>query len=168
MSKGMEEFPGTVLSEEDVKERKVLSTEWDAKLMWGWDTGIGYGRYLAELKRGKIVGTRCNKCRRIMIPPLPWCIWCFRPVDEWVNLEDTGTVNTFSIAYTDWVARPIKEPRIPALIEIDGSDGRGIMHVLGEVDPEGVKIGMRVKAVWKPEEEREGAITDIDHWKPLK
>jgi hypothetical protein len=30
-----------------------------------------------------------------------------------------------------------------------------------------LKIGMRVKAVWKPEQEREGAITDIRHWKPI-
>lgn len=103
-----------------------------------------------------------------MLPPLPWCVWCFRPVDEWVYLEDMGTVNTFSIAYTDWVARPIEEPQISALVEIDGSDGIGIMHLLGEVEPKEVKIGMRVKAVWKPEEEREGAITDINYWKPLK
>ena len=42
----------------------------------------------------------------------------------------------------------------------------GIMHVLGEVDPQEVKIGMRVKAVWKPPKERSGAITDIKYFKP--
>jgi uncharacterized OB-fold protein len=30
-----------------------------------------------------------------------------------------------------------------------------------------VKIGMRVQAVWKPENEREGAITDILYFKPI-
>ena len=44
----------------------------------------------------------------------------------------------------------------------------GIMHKLGEVDPDAVKIGMRVQAVWKPEEEREGSITDILYFKPVE
>ena len=168
MSEKIKELPGTPLSEKDIIEKKVLFTEWHPEFMWAWDTGIGYGRYFAELKKGRIIGTRCNKCRRVLLPARYFCEWCFRPVDEWVYLEDTGTVNTFSIAYTDWVARRIKKPRIPVLIEIDGSGGVGIMHVLGEVDPKEVKIGMRVKAVWEPEEEREGAITDIKYWKPLK
>jgi uncharacterized OB-fold protein len=42
----------------------------------------------------------------------------------------------------------------------------GILHLLSEVDPKEVKIGMKVKAVWKPAEEREGAITDIKYFKP--
>ena len=54
------------------------------------------------------------------------------------------------------------------MIEIDGATpGHGIMHMIGEVDPADVKVGMKVKAVWKPEEEREGAITDIKYWKPI-
>ncbi len=44
----------------------------------------------------------------------------------------------------------------------------GIMHKLGEVEPKKVKIGMRVQAVWKPDAEREGAITDILYFKPIE
>ena len=62
----------------------------------------------------------------------------------------------------------LQEPQIPAVVEIDGaSAGMGIMHLLGEVNPDTVKIGMRVQAVWKPPEERTGAITDIAYFKPL-
>jgi uncharacterized OB-fold protein len=62
----------------------------------------------------------------------------------------------------------VEEPEIPAVIEIDGaSPGMGILHLLGEVDPQEVKIGMKVKAVWKPPQEREGAITDIKYFKPI-
>ena len=167
MSKDIKEFPGTALKDTDITEKKVLYTEWDPKLSWAWDSGMGYGRYLAEFKKGNIIGTRCNKCRRVLLPARVFCEWCFRPVDEWVYLKDTGTINTFSVAYTDWMANRIKEPRIPAIIDIDGSDGVGIMHLIGEVDPKQVKIGMKVKAVWKPEEEREGSVTDIKYWKPL-
>jgi uncharacterized OB-fold protein len=55
------------------------------------------------------------------------------------------------------------------VIEIDGaSPGMGILHLLDEVDPDDIFIGMKVRAVWRPEEERSGAITDIKYFKPLK
>jgi hypothetical protein len=41
------------------------------------------------------------------------------------------------------------------------------MHMLGEVDPDTLEVGMRVQAVWKPTEQRVGAITDIAYFKPL-
>lgn len=87
----------------------------------------------------------------------------------YVQLEDTGTVNTFSLCYVTWDVKRIKEPQIPAVIEINGASPlHGIMHILGEVDPDKVHIGMRVKAVWKPAEERQGSITDILYFKPVK
>jgi hypothetical protein len=35
------------------------------------------------------------------------------------------------------------------------------------IDPDQIHIGMKVKAVWKPASEREGAITDIRYFAPL-
>jgi hypothetical protein len=169
MTEKIKEYRGISLSDRDIAEKKVLLTEWHPKAKYAWDAGIAYGRFLAELKQGKIMGVKCHKCRRVVVPPRIFCEWCFREMDEWVELQDTGTVLTFSIAYTDWAAARIKEPRTPAVIEIDGaSRGIGIMHLLGEVDPWKIRIGMRVKAVWKPPEEREGAITDIKYFKPLQ
>ena len=54
------------------------------------------------------------------------------------------------------------------MIDIDGTHPPvGIMHMLGEVDPKEITIGMKVKAVWKPSEEREGSILDIKYFRPL-
>ena len=90
-------------------------------------------------------------------------------MDEFLPLKDTGTVNTFSLCYVTWDVQRIKEPELPAVIEIDGASLlHGILHKLGEVDPNRVQIGMRVKAVWKSAAEREGAITDILYFKPLQ
>jgi hypothetical protein len=61
--------------------------------------------------------------------------------------------------------RPQDPPEIPAVIRIDGSDG-GLLHVLGDVRPHDVRIGMEVEAVWKPDEERTGSILDISHFRP--
>lgn len=158
---------GTGLSEDDFKKGKVCTTRWTADARYAWDQGVAIGGYLAGLKQGKLLGVHCHKCGRTMIPPRAFCEWCFKPVDGWVELKDSGVINTFSLCYVTWDVRRVKEPQIPAVIEIAGaSRGMGIMHLLGEVDPDQVKVGMRVKAVWKPEAEREGAITDIKYWKP--
>ena len=168
MSANIERFPGTPLSESDFEEGKVLYNRWVPRLEYGWDAGVAIGRYLEELKNGRIIGIRCPECRRVMVPPRVVCEWCFRPLSEWVYLQDTGTINTFSICYVTWDMRRVKEPEIPAVIEIDGaSPGMGIMHLIGGVDPQKVRIGMRVKAVWKPPKERRGAITDIKYFKPI-
>jgi uncharacterized OB-fold protein len=90
-------------------------------------------------------------------------------MEKYVPLQDTGTVNTYSLCYVTWDVQRIKIPEIPAVIEIDGASPlHGIMHMLGEIDPAKVHIGMRVKAVWKPAEERQGAITDIIYFKPIE
>jgi hypothetical protein len=168
MSVKIKEYLGTRLSREDIKEGKVLYTRWRPKARYAWAAGVAISKYLNELQNGRIVGRKCNKCGRVVVPPRMFCEWCFKPTDNWVYLKDTGTVNTFAISYIATDATRIKEPIIPAVIEIDGaSKGIGILHLLGEVDPKDVKIGMRVKAVWKPPEERIGAITDIKYFKPI-
>ncbi len=156
------------LSDDDFKHGKVCTTRWTADARYTWDRGVAVGRYLAGLKQGKILAVKCRRCERIMVPPRAFCELCFKPIDGWTEVADTGVVNTFSLCYVTWDVRRIKEPLIPAVIEIDGaSPGIGIMHLLGGVDPGKVHRGMKVRAVWKPEAEREGAITDILYWKPV-
>lgn len=167
MSANIENFPGTPLSQADFDEGKILTTHWKPKLEYGWDAGVAISRYLAELKNGRLIGIKCNRCRRTVVPPRVVCEWCWEPMEDWVYLEDTGTVNTFSICYIRWDATRAKEPQIPAVIEIDGaSRGAGILHLLDEVNADDVTIGMKVQAVWKPAEERSGSITDIKYFRP--
>ncbi len=169
MTAKIKEFPGISLSEQDFTKGKVLFNFDKLHGLYAWDTGIAIGSYLASLKEGVILGSRCNTCRKVVVPPRIVCEWCFRPMDDFVALKDTGTINTFSLCYVTWDVQRIKEPEIPAVIEIDGASPlHGIMHMLGEIDPKKVKIGMRVKAVWKPAKERQGSITDILYFKPIK
>lgn len=167
---GWDNLPGKALSSKEYGE--VLTLDEHPELAYNWDDGIAIGRYLRELKAGNIMARKCDCCGRIMIPPRMFCEICYVATDEWVITEDTGTVNTFSVCHVNWDASriPDGEPRhLPAVIEIDGaSKGQGILHMLGEVDPDDLYIGMRVKAVWKDADQREGSITDIKYFKPLK
>jgi uncharacterized OB-fold protein len=168
MSEYIDKYPGTPLSENDFNEGNILFNYDELKGDYAWDTGVAIGRYLASLKDGIILGSHCSTCRKTVVPPRMVCEWCFRPMVEFVPLQDTGTVNTFSLCYVTWDVKRIKEPEIPAVIEIDGASPlHGIMHMLGDIDPQTVHIGMRVKAVWKPDDERQGSITDIQFFTPI-
>jgi uncharacterized OB-fold protein len=134
---------------------------------YSWDAGVAVGRFLDGLRAGKILGRECRRCERVLVPPRMFCERCFRETDGWIEVEHTGTVQTYSICHVSWDMQPLDPPEIPAVISIDGSDG-GLLHLLGEVEPEAVRIGMDVEAVWKPVGERVGSILDIAHFRPRR
>jgi len=163
-----EDLPGTALK--DVKD--VPYIEYTPDLRYAWDNGYALTTYLDGFKHGKIRGSRCGGCGRLMIPARAFCEICnLKPVSEYYDLPDTGTVQTFTLSHVNWDSSPLPkgQVKIIAVIAIDGaSPEMGLCHVLGEIDPKDVTWGMRVKAVWKPETERTGTVTDIKYFRPLK
>ncbi len=134
---------------------------------YSWDAGVAVGRFLDGLRAGKILGRECRRCERVLVPPRMFCERCFRETDAWIEVEHTGTVQTYSICHVSWDMQPLDPPEIPAVIAVDGSDG-GLLHMLGGVEPDEVRIGMDVEAVWKPVGERTGSILDIAHFRPRR
>jgi hypothetical protein len=139
------------------------------KARYAWSAGPAMSRFLDELKEGRIIARRCNHCRRVLVPPRMFCERCLRPSDGWVYLPGTGVVEAFSLSYIDTDANRIEEPILVGVIALDGAPEHcGIMHYFGEVSPDAIHIGMEVEPVWKPEHEREGAITDIKYFRPRR
>ncbi len=168
MSARVKVYDGIEITSDDLKNGKYLLESYDTKLRYAWSSGVATGRYLEGLKEGIIWGRRCNHCGRTLVPPRMYCEECFRPTDSWVRLGDAGRVVTFSVSYVNFDASRRKEPIIIAVIEIDGASPLiGILHLLGEVDPEEVRVDMRVEAVWRERESRVGAITDIRYFRPV-
>lgn len=168
MSVRIKEYPGVRIRTRDMREGKVLVERYRPSAKYAWAMGVAMSRFLDELKKGKIIARKCKKCGRVLVPPRMFCEFCFRPTDEWLYVKDSGTINTYSVSYLAADASRLEEPTICAVIELDGaSEGIGILHILGEVKPEDVKFGMKVKAVWKSQEERVGAITDVKYFKPV-
>jgi len=162
-----EQLPGTPLSDAQVRRREVLTHELAPQAHYAWDTGVAIGRFLEGLKEGRLLARRCHRCRRVLLPPRMFCEQCFRPTDEWVAVPDSGTVNTYSISHIRWDASPLEEPIVIGVIEIDDTSHGGLLHYLGEIDGNDVRIGMKVQAVWKPAPEREGSILDIVYFRPV-
>ena len=160
--------PGTHVSTKDIINKNITHTWWEPEVQYSWALGPAMSKFLQELKKGKIIARTCKKCDRVIVPPRMFCEYCYGPTDEWIVLPDTGVIETYSISYLDPDARRIEEPILVGVVDLDGADPHhGFMHYFGEMSKDEIKIGMKVKAVWKPENEREGSITDIKYFKPL-
>lgn len=122
-------------------------------------------RFLVELRDNKrIMGTKCPICNRVFVPARPTCFVCLNPMDEWTVASDQGTLMTYTVVYQAEPSYPVETPFIYGIIKLDGAD-TGIAHIIDEVSPETLKIGMRVQAVFG--DERVGSILDIKYFRPI-
>jgi uncharacterized OB-fold protein len=126
--------------------------------------GIQYERFFRELRDDmRILGLKCPKCGAVLLPPRPYCGFCYTPVDEWVELSDSGTIIAHTVVHVPFAGQPAEPPYIFAFIMLDGADVQ-LPHILSEVEPAAVRTGMRVKAVWA--EHRKGNLHDIKYFRP--
>jgi uncharacterized OB-fold protein len=175
-------WPGVGLSAEEF--RQVPHFEWAPNLKYSFAAGEAISRFLAEIKQGRLIARSCEGCGHLLYPPRMFCEECYRPTDAWVEIRDTGTIETFSVSYIDLDARRIKDPIFVGVIMLDGPNFRtrehgrqrmGMMHYFGEIkkdskSPMGfdIRVGQRVKAVWKPAAQRTGSVLDIVYFRPMK
>ncbi len=140
-------------------------------LPYDWSMGPYSGRLFREMRDNKkLVAVRCPECKRLLFPPEMVCGYCnIRVEDDWVELSDKGTVVQYTLA-----GMPIFDiregklkgaPRPSANVKLD--EGVYLMHWLEETDPEKLKLGMRVQAVWK-EEGRGRGYEDILYFRTIE
>jgi len=130
-----------------------------------YEVGLIDSRFFLELRdQGKLMGLRCPECQCVYVPPRVTCKKCFRELNEWIEVGDQGTLMTYTIVYKPGIRQPMEPPYVLGIIMLDGAD-TGLVHCLGEINPDEVSIGMRVKAVLK--ESREGNIRDIRYFRPI-
>jgi hypothetical protein len=130
-----------------------------------YSAGAVGSRFLIELRDNKrIMGIRCPTCNRVYVPARSVCKDCFAQLNEWVEVSDKGTLLTYTVCHQPNRVQPMEPPLVYGIIQLDGADN-GFVHMLGEIDPEQLRIGMRVQAVFK--EKREASILDIKYFKPL-
>jgi uncharacterized OB-fold protein len=121
--------------------------------------------YLRGLAEGRLIGQRCPLCHKVYVPPRGACPTCGVPTGEDVELPDHGTVTTFCIVNVPFMGQRITPPYVAAYILLDGADIAFLHLVLG-CAPEEVRMGMRVRAVWRPREEWTTTTRNIDHFRP--
>jgi uncharacterized protein len=125
-------------------------------------------RFLREIMKGRLLAADCKNCGIVYLPPRTYCERCFNRMEDHYRIVDPkGVVHTFTVCRRKMDGSPLEEPRVIAMIRIDGTDG-GLVHYLDEVRLQDVTIGMPVEAVFKPKNQREGSILDIQYFRPTK
>jgi uncharacterized OB-fold protein len=117
------------------------------------------------LAEGRIVGQRCPSCGKVYVPPRSACPSDGTPTTDEVELSDTGTVTTFCIVNVPFLGQRITPPYVSAYVLLDGAD-IAFLHLILDIPADEVRMGMRVKAVWKPESEWGTTIENISHFAP--
>jgi len=157
---------GMSMTEEKQEKELLAVTSGEAFQPFDWSIGKHGSKFLTEIKENKrLLGIKCPSCGRVFVPPRKVCGACHVAMDQWVPVSDEGEIFVCTIVQFGFVdpstgiQRPV--PYAFAFIKLDGAD-TALPHFLDSTDPDKVKVGARVKAVF--EEERVGSIMDIKHF----
>jgi hypothetical protein len=121
--------------------------------------------HLLGLGEGRVVAQRCPSCHKVYLPPRGACPTCGVPTNEDVELPDTGIVTTFCIVNVPFAGQKVKPPYVAASVLIDGAD-IAFQHLVLGCAADQVRMGLRVRAVWKPREEWGVTMENISHFEP--
>jgi uncharacterized OB-fold protein len=121
--------------------------------------------FLKALEEGKLLGARTGDKGKVYFPPKEADPATGLELDQFIELPDKGTVTTFAIINIPFSGQRIKPPYVAAYVLLDGAD-IPFLHLVTEIDPADVRMGMRVQAVWKPREQWGLGIDNIDYFRP--
>jgi len=152
-------------NEKIVNPAELRHVSGKVELYWIYTSGEAGDVFFKKLRdEGKFTASKCRKCGYVFFPPRIYCEFDFSET-EYVEISGEGCVLAYSVVYYDSDGNRLEKPEIYALIGMDGTDGR-IIHLLGEIEPESIEIGMKVEPVLKDRDSREGKITDIVYFRP--
>ena len=134
-------------------------------LEYNFTAGSATTRFLGAIAKGNIVGQKCPKCGAVYVPPRGSCPRDGVPTLEEIQLPDYGCIESFTVVHIPIPGNPIEPPFVSAMIRLDGAN-ISFLHLIQEIALEDIRIGMRVKAVWKPETEWTTSLENIKWFKP--
>lgn len=136
------------------------------RLEYNYTPGVARSRFLMGLAEGRLLGERCDRCKKVYVGGGSGA--CARdgiPMTDVVELPDRGTVTTFCVVNVPFAGATVKIPYTSGAILLDGAD-IPLMGLIQEAEADEVRMGMRVEAVWAPEDERGPTMDSIRYWRP--
>ncbi|MBN1855755.1 MAG: Zn-ribbon domain-containing OB-fold protein [Dehalococcoidia bacterium] len=106
--------------------------------------------YNKALKKGHLMGLKCNDCGQYTCPPKIACQECGSTNLEAVHMKGTGKVVTYTVSYVPAEGRDAEVPYTIVMVQLD--EGPWLMGNLTDVDPNRVDtelIGKSVKFALK-------------------
>ena len=153
-------------AEEPVSGEPVRSIRTPIRLEYDFIPSAAAQEYLHAYAEKRILGNRSPIDGAVFVPP--------RGVDprhgveatEMVDLAHTGHVGNFCVTHLPIPGRSdLPTPYVSAWIHLDGAD-IGFLGLVSGCDLDEVRIGMRVRAVWKPDDELGATAENVRYWEP--
>ena len=108
------------------------------------------GEFFAGAVRGELRLPRCRTCGKHHHYPRLLCPHCGADALEWCTASGLGAVHSFTVIRQHGLP-PFKDqvPFVVALVDLD-EDGARMLAQLPSVAPADARIGIRVRAVFRP------------------
>ncbi len=147
------------------KQGTSVICEGKIKIPYSWPAGKLGSHFLAALRdRMQILGVRCPSCTKALVPPTR-CLSCDQVGTEWVQVGPQGVLETWTVVRSPVSSiQALPVPYAVGVIRLDGAD-TGLVHIVGDVDINGLRNGIRVEPVFSPD--RRGHILDIRYFRPI-
>ena len=101
--------------------------------------------YFDAAAQGKLMLKKCNDCGKVHHYPRALCPFCFSSKVEWTQAKGTGEIYTYSVT-----RRGGPVPYCIAYVTLD--EGVKMMTNIVDTDLDTIKIGQKVKVVFKKSE----------------
>lgn len=149
------------------EERKPVNTiVTPTRIEYDYTPGRAATRFLNGLAHKKLLGQRCPVTGRVYMPPRGASPTHGVPTEGEVEVSDKGTVTTFCVVRVPSDNIELELPYVAAHILLDGAD-IPFFALLQEVDADQVRMGMRVQAVWVPDDELGPTFENIKYFRPI-
>ncbi|WP_435158243.1 Zn-ribbon domain-containing OB-fold protein [Haladaptatus sp. DFWS20] len=148
--------------------------EYKKSFHWDLDFSLNIGetnkRFFDGLEEKLILGTKCPECGDVFVPPRSVCDECFVEADEWVEVEQRGVLESYTVCFFEFRNMP-EPPYMTGVIRL-GESATCLLHFLDDIEYEdphdligSVEKGTAVEPVWA--NERKGDIRDIEYFRPI-
>ena len=144
---------------------QVQSVRTPIKMEYTFTPGVAAQTYLREFANKRILGTISPVDGAVLVPPRGSDPRYGALCEEFVEMPHTGHIGSFCVTNGPIPGRDLELPYISAWIFLDGADV-GFLNLVAECPPEECRIGMRVEAVWKPDDEIGMTAENILYWRP--
>ena len=143
----------------------VRSIRTPARLDYTFTAGAATSRFLRGIAERRILGERCGTCGKVILPPRGSCPIDGVPTTEQVELPDHGIVTTYCVVNVKFSGSAMELPYVCATVLPDGAD-MGLFGMIQEIPFDQIRMGMRVEAVWVPDDELTTDLASIMWWRP--
>ena len=134
------------------------------QIPYKYSAGPAITKFLRGLQEKVIFASACSGCGRRNIPPIAFCGRCWQPIEEYVEVEQRGVIESLvpTIDLTGQLGTSSGELSAYGLIRLKDCTSN-LVHLVRWNVALPIRIGSVVVPVWK--EERTASIHDIAYFR---